>query len=88
MVYKAGNYDGTDFYSLHDDSNDVQCFLLFIMHTSLNVEILLQYTEDLEPPLMDTPNRGHYTFNFSIKDKNPYITMAIQLHLLRTKTSL
>ena len=61
MVYKAGNYDGTDFYSLHDDNDVVQCFLLFIMHTSLNVEILLQYTEDLEPPLMDTPNTTRLT---------------------------
>ena len=37
----------------------------------------------VEPLLKDTPNKGHNTFDLSIKDKfyGPYRTMAIQFYL-------
>ena len=37
----------------------------------------------VEPLLKDTPNKGHNTFDLSIKDKfcSPYRTMAIQFYL-------
>ena len=36
----------------------------------------------VKPLLKDTPNKGHKTFNLSIKDKfyGPYRTMAIQFY--------
>ena len=37
----------------------------------------------VEPLLKDTPNKGHNTFDLSIKDKfcGPHRTMAIQFYL-------
>ena len=39
--------------------------------------------DTVEPLLKDTPNKGHNTFDLSIKDKffGPYRTMAIQFYL-------
>ena len=44
---------------------------------------MLQYIVKVEPLLKDTPNKGHNTFNLSIKDKfcGPYRAMAIQFYL-------
>ena len=41
------------------------------------------YTHTVEPLLKDTPNKGHNTFDLSIKDKfyGPYRTMAMQFYL-------
>ena len=41
------------------------------------------YITTVEPLLKDTPNKGHNTFDLSIKDKfcGPYRTMAIQFYL-------
>ena len=47
-------------------------------------------TITLGPLLKDTLNKGHNTFNLSIKDKfcGPYRTMAIQFYLLKRTTSV
>ena len=41
------------------------------------------HANTVEPLLKDTPNKGHNTFDLSIKDKicGPYRTMAIQFYL-------
>ena len=43
-----------------------------------------------EPLLKDTLNKGHNTFDLSIKDKfcGPYRTMVIQFYLLKRTTSV
>ena len=43
-----------------------------------------------EPLLKDTPNKGHNTFDLSVKDKfcGPNSIMAIQSYLLKRTTSL
>ena len=44
---------------------------------------LVSVKNTVEPLLKDTPNKGHNTFDLSIKDKfcGPYRTMAIQFYL-------
>ena len=57
---------------------------IFVETTApVSIAIYLVFLSTVEPLLKDTPNKGHNTFDLSIKDKfcGPYRTMAIQFYL-------
>ena len=59
-----------------------KAFLALLLYRPLSLDFLLE-GNTVEPLLKDTPNKGHNTFDLSIKDKfcGPYRTMAIQFYL-------
>ena len=59
----------------------VQCTLKGDKYSSLSDAVFIIYNT-VEPLLKDTPNKGHNTFDLSIKDKfcGPYRIMAIQFY--------
>ena len=63
------------------DGPKMVCITLYVVLFVSNCQNVVVYSE---PLLKDTLNKGHNTFDLSIKDKfcGPYRTMAIQFYLL------
>ena len=63
------------------------CVIWVAKHVKEDWLVVLRYQfwheTTVEPLLKDTPNKGHNSFDLSIKDKfcDPYRTMAIQFYL-------